>query len=313
MKADQLHVFTARFNPLRWAQPHRHYCDWAEQMLDSGVKLTVVELAYGESDFQCNVSPHINHVGLRGESWAWSKENLINLGIARVPEAKYIMWADSDVFWRRAGWASEVLEALQHYHLLQPWSVCYDLGPNDEHLATHRSFCSLYADGQPVIPAGRPWWKSDGGPYEYAHSGFAWASKRAILNMVGGLFEYGGMASGDYHMALGAVGRIDYSVVQQPDEAYVKHLHYWQSRALPAINGRVGYVPNTIEHRFHGSKRKRGYVDRWSMFIRHGFDPNSDLKRNSYGVIEWAGNKPELEREWDQYLRSRQEDANTAD
>jgi hypothetical protein len=36
----------------------------------------------------------------------------------------------------------------------------------------------------------------------------------------------------------------------------------------------------------------------------------ADLKRNSNGVIEFAGNKPDLERDLDNYLRSREEDAN---
>ena len=62
---------------------------------------------------------------------------------------------------------------------------------------------------------------------------------------------------------------------------------------------------------FHGSKVNRSYTDRWGMFVRHVFDPFTDLKRNTYGVIEFAGNKPGLEREWMLYLRAREEDANT--
>lgn len=46
------------------------------------------------------------------------------------------------------------------------------------------------------------------------------------------------------------------------------------------------------------------------MFERHAFDPDTDLKRNTWGVLEWAGNKREREREWDLYLRARQEDLN---
>ena len=46
------------------------------------------------------------------------------------------------------------------------------------------------------------------------------------------------------------------------------------------------------------------------MFLRHGFDPTIDLKRNTWGVLEFAGNKPALEHEWDQYLRMRWEDDN---
>ena len=40
------------------------------------------------------------------------------------------------------------------------------------------------------------------------------------------------------------------------------------------------------------------------MFLKHAFNPLYDLRRNSYGVLEFDGNKPELEREFDCYLRT---------
>ncbi len=309
MNASDLHVFTARFNPLRWEAPDRHYRDWVAHMLDSGVNLTVVECQYGARDFTCAL-PHVNHVGVRADSWAWSKENLLNLGIARVPQAKYICWSDSDVFHRRAGWAAETVEALQHYRVLQPWSDAYDLGPHDEHLQHHVSFCRQYLHGEPLVPDGDKWWKFSGGPYDYPHSGYVWAALRSVLDWTGGLFELGGMGSGDHHQALALVGKVARSVPGGTTPAYLAHLTRWQQRADLAVNGRIGYVAGTIEHRFHGAKENRGYLSRWAMFERHGFHPDADLKRNTSGVLEWAGNKPELEREWDLYLRSRREDDN---
>ena len=67
----------------------------------------------------------------------------------------------------------------------------------------------------------------------------------------------------------------------------------------------------TIEHPFHGRKSDRGYLSRWQMFLDNGFDPHTDLKRNACGVLEFAGNKPDLERAFDRYLRAREEDVNT--
>lgn len=310
MNAAQLHVFTARFNPLRWQAPDRIFREWASHMLDSGVSLTVVECQYGEREFACQI-PHVNHVGVRAESWAWSKENLLNLGIARAPEARYICWSDADVFHRRPHWAAETVEALQHYHVVQPWSDAYDLGPNDEHLGHYLSFCRQYLHGMPLTPQGPHWWRFDGGPYDYPHSGYCWAAKRSVLDWTGGLFELAGMGSGDHHMALAFAGQVERSVPGHTAPAYLAHLKRWQARAEHVVNRRIGYVHGTIEHRFHGRKGDRGYLSRWAMFERHGFDPDTDLKRNTAGVLEWAGNKPELEREWDLYLRSRREDANT--
>ena len=288
MQADLLHVAAARANPLRWQTPDRLYREWAERMLDSGVRLTVVECAYGERPFVCEL-PHVNHIGVRAKTWCWSKENLLNLAIQRLPDARYLCWHDADVFHRRPNWAIETLHALQHYDIVQPWSDAYDLGPNDEHIQHHVSFCSQFHRGLPVAPDGTKMWKFDGGPYDYPHSGYAWAATRQALEWPGGLFEVGGMGSGDHHMALSLVGRADRSIPAGTSDAYKRELFRWQARALQHINRNIGYVPGTVEHRFHGRKADRGYLSRWDMFVRHQFDPDTDLKRNTYGVLGMVG------------------------
>ncbi|HQT47685.1 MAG TPA: hypothetical protein PLY97_10730, partial [Acidocella sp.] len=57
-------------------------------------------------------------------------------------------------------------------------------------------------------------------------------------------------------------------------------------------------------------KASCGYLSRWDMFVRHGFDPDADLNRNTLGVFEWDRNKAELIREFDLYLHSRNAHAN---
>ena len=310
MTPDQLHVFAARSNPVRWATPDKVFNEWAQHMLDSGVSLTVIELAYGERPFTCDL-PHVNHIGVRGKTWCWSKENLLNIGIQRTPQAKYISWIDTDVFFRRPDWASDTIHALQNWDIIQPWRHAYDLGPNDEHMASHVSFCSQFHSGQPVAPTSANFWKHDNGPYEYPHSGYAWSATRQAIDWVGGLFEHGGMGSGDHHMALSLVGASDKSLPGGVSSSYRDAVKQWESRALNHINKNIGFIQGTIEHRFHGKKAQRGYTSRWDMFIKHGFDPFTDLKRNSQGVMEWAGNKPFLKQEFERYLMSRNEDCNS--
>jgi hypothetical protein len=305
----RLHVVAARFNPLRWRVPEQHYRDWAQHILDSGADLTVVEVQTGERPFTADV-PGVNHVGLRAESWAWSKESALNEGVKRIPGAKYIAWGDTDVFFEKPGWATETVHALQHYRVVQPWSQALDLGPDGNILQVHRSFADVYATGEPLVPTGPEFWKFNGGPYDYPHSGYFWAARREFLDWTGGLIEIAAMGSGDHHMALALAGFVERSWPGGTAESYKNHLLRWQDRAMRFVNGRLGVVHGVVRHRFHGSKVKRGYQSRWDMFVKHGFDPDTDLKRNSYGVLEFSGNKPNLEREWDQYLRSRREDDN---
>ena len=310
-RPPDLHVFTVRSNPLYWRRPHDNWRRFAGHMAASGVTLTVIECAYGEEDHVCD-DDGARHIGVRATTRVWNKENLLNLAVQRTPEARYIAWIDADVMFRRPDWAIATLRALQHYHVVQPWSDALDLGPNGELIAWHKSFCRQWFHRAPVVPAGKPFWKGDGGPYDYPHSGYAWAMTRQAFDWVGGLFELGGMGSGDHHMALGLVGEAAASLPFGATSAYRDEVFRWSDRALRHINRKLGYVEGVLEHEFHGRKSDRGYLSRWDMFVKHQFDPLEDLKRNSHGVLEWAGNKPDLSHEFDLYLHARNEDINSA-
>jgi hypothetical protein len=301
MRADLLHVVTCIANPLRWKSRIALFYDFASHMAESGVHLTVVECAYGDRPFTL-AAEGISHVGVRAKSLVWTKENLLNIGISRLPEDwRYVAWIDADIRFRKPGWAAETVHALQQYDVVQPWSDCYDLGPRDEHLQAHRSFCRQVAQCCPL----------GGGPYEFAHPGYAWAATRTALNWLGGLIETAALGAADHHMALALVGRVELSIPGGVTEAYRTPLLQWQSRAMRHVGGNIGYVPGTIEHGWHGAKDKRRYIDRWNILVKHRFDPSTDLKRNVSGVLELAGNKPGLRDDIDAYLRQRDEDSNS--
>lgn len=300
-----LHVVTAVANPIRWASRIRLFQQFASHMLDSGVKLTVVECAYGERPYELDGVRHIAHVPVRAKTLVWNKENLLNIGFSRLPhDWRYVAWIDADVTFRKSCWAAETVHALQQYDLVQPWSDCYDLGPNDDHLEMHRSFCRLFHERKPIVPSGKA-------GYAFAHPGYGWAATRRALNLLGGLIETAALGAGDHHMALATIGRVRESVPGGISAAYLAPLLRWQDRAAQHIAGNIGYVPGTIEHGWHGSKNKRAYVDRWTILTRNQFNPDTDLMRNTWGVMELAGNKPKLRHEIDLYFRSRSEDANT--
>jgi hypothetical protein len=314
---DVLHVVTAYSNPMRWASRYAVQTTYEAKMAATdGVKLTTIECAYGERGFDLDYSacdmPQINRVRVRSKTVCWNKENLLNLAIASLPpDWKYVAWIDGDVLFRKPSWAVETLHALQQYDIVQPWSDAYDLGPKDEHLAAHRSFARQLWHGKPIRARGEKWWEFVGGPYAYPHSGYAWAATRHAMEWVGGLLETGASGSGDHHMALGLVGEAKWSMPGGVTPGYSKHVYQWQDRAVRHINGNVGFVWGTLEHQWHGRKIDRAYVERWNIITRNQFDPDTDLKRNTYRVLELAGNKPQLTRDIDRYFRSRNEDTNT--
>ena len=305
MDASLLHVIAVVANPIRWKSRISLYRDFEQHMLDSGVRLTTVECAYGDRPYELAGNSRITHVPVRSKTLVWNKECMINRGIAHLPpDWRYVAWVDADVFFRKRSWASETVDALQLYDVVQPWSDCYDLGPDDDHLQTHRSFCRLYKDSKPINPSGAA-------GYEFAHPGYAWAATRQALERLGGLLEVAALGAADHHMALGLIGRAAESLPGGIHPNYQRAVMRWQEWATQHTCGNIGYVPGSIEHRWHGSKDLRKYVDRWSILLKHAFDPIEDLKRNTSGLLELAGNKPAFHRDIDAYFRQRNEDAVT--
>jgi hypothetical protein len=112
-------------------------------------------------------------------------------------------------------------------------------------------------------------------------------------------------------MAMALIGKVEESIPGNLTVGYKAPLYQWQQHATQHLARNIGYVPGSIEHHWHGSKTKRDYIGRWDILARNTFDPATDLKRNTWGVLELAGNKPELRRDLDGYFRMRDEDSNT--
>jgi hypothetical protein len=311
-----LHIVTCISNPLLWKTritlAVKAIRSWLQE---PNVDITLVECVYGNRDHQLDVfknEPRVHIIKVKANTLLWIKENLMNIGIHRLPhEAKYIATFDADIFYRKKGWASDIINALDLYSVIQPWKTALDLGPNDEVIAAHQSFLSLYIDGKPVVPRFDEKMRLTNHPYKYGHPGYAWAWRKSFLHWTGGLFEYGGIGSGDHNMALALINNAHMSLPKTVNKNYMTMLISWQELAKAFNEMKVGITEHTIEHMFHGNKSARGYNTRWEIFVKHEFDPIIDTKRNSFGVLEFSGNKPKLELEWHRYLKSRSEDSNT--
>lgn len=311
-----LDVITCIANPTPWksrtALARTVIPKWLEEQ---NVRVTLIEVAYGDRDYEltdlAQGNDRIRYIQTKAFTPVWSKEMCWNLGVIHAPhDAQHFMFADADIIYRKRGWAKEVIFALGLYPLVHPWSTCYDLGPNDNHVQVHRSFGKLYREGKPVTPSDGKWWTHDGGPYEYSHTGYALAMTRQTYDHIGGIFDLGAMGSGDHHFFYASIGEAHKSVPEGVHPNYVHALNAYQGRLLTHVGKKIGYVPFDIEHLHHGPKRMRGYNTRWKIFTDHRFDPFVDLRPNSYGLKDFSGNKPDMEYEWDAYLRSRMEDAN---
>lgn len=313
-----LDVIGVYSNPLMWRRRCQLAFRWIEQQLATdGVRLTVVEVAHGERPFELygvNVmGKTYTHIGVRAKTMAWSKESAINVGIRALPaDAVYVCWEDMDVEHVNHNWAHAAVHALQLWPVIQPWNEALDLGPNGEIMKvdnTHvqRSLASVYRH-KDCIP---PWNdRSYDGNY---HPGYSWCATMDFLNDVGLLFDKSGLGAADHQMAMGIVGQGDRSIHGLTTKAYQDAVKAWCDRAHRISLGHLGYITGRIEHSFHGRKQDREYNGRWSILIDYGFDPNVDLTRNRWGIVEVTDAKPAMRRAMEAYYQRRNEDVNSID
>jgi len=303
---DRLFIVTAMSNPMRWRSRYHNYWKFAKHMEDSGVNLLTVELAYGDRQFEVTDPANPHHIQFRSREELWHKENLLNIGFARLPlGVKYFGYCDADITFTRADWAQEVLQQLQHYDAVQPFSSYSDLDSNHQCSRALPSFTYNYVTGDCRLPG------EYGAPAVGAVGG-AWCYRAEAFSAIGGLLDICILGSGDWHMAMGLAGKTDSNLehLQQKlpgDSSYVQVIKQWQRNAQ-VLKRNIGYVACHAIHHWHGAKVNRQYIGRYKILVDHQYDPLVDIKRDWQGVYQLAGNKIGLRDALRAYNRSRWED-----
>jgi len=302
---DKLYVVAVVSNPIRYHSRYRLYRAFEKHVEDAGAILYTVEMAFGGRPFEVTDAGNPRHVQVRSTHELWHKENLINIGISRLPaEARYIAWIDADVEFTRPDWCQETLHQLQHYAVVQLFSHAVDLGPDYspvdmaygwiESVKLGLPFAGANKKGVEVSASGKD---VDGSvrqlkfglksqPYIKGawHSGLAWAARREAIDALGGLLDIAILGSADRNMAAGLLGFMPQTIDPTFSPAYKSALLDWQERAERYVRRNVGQVPGTIFHFFHGRKAQRGYTSRWKILSEFQFDPYTDLMRDAQGL-----------------------------
>lgn len=219
-----LHVIAVISNPSRYKSRYELYQKFEDYVSKSAdCILHTVEASFGERPHAVTDANSANHIQVQTTHELWHKENLINIGMSRLPsDWQYVAWVDADVTLSRPDWALETVHQLQHFPIVQMFSQVQDMAPDYTSISTRPSFAYGYVHGLPLGP---------GGYYSKSwHPGFAWAARRDWINDVGGLIDTAILGAGDYHMATGIIGQIDKSMPEGLSPQYVEGLHLWQAR-----------------------------------------------------------------------------------
>jgi hypothetical protein len=307
---DKFHVITTISNPARFSRRYDLYHKFAEYMKRFNVNFWTVELQLGDRPFAVPAGDKVIH--LRHWDELWLKENALQIGINRLPpDWETCAIIDADIEWigaRANDWVEETLHELQVYKIVQMWETAIDYGPFGHAMAIHHSFMSKYIANDSHHPETQ---------YHEWHPGFAWAFRREAIDDIGGLYEWGVAGAGDRIMALSFVNMAHMSYHPKVSPGYKKSILHYQDICENNLDRDVGYVRGTIGHYWHGSKRKRFYWDRWQILVKNQFDPYTDLKKDSYGLLtlnmDGSHRMRRLRDELRRYARVRDEDSISMD
>lgn len=303
---NTLHVVAMVSNPARYHSRYRLFRNWQKEMEATPyVKVYVVEVAFGDRQFEVTDPNNKQHLQLRVNQELWHKENAINRGVIHLlpSDWKYLCWCDGDIHFRNSEWAQEALHQLQHFPLIQPWHTAADLGFEGNITSVIDSFCSVNRTGRSKQVAGTGYIRP-----AYGHPGYAWCCTRKFYENVGGLIDFAILGAGDNHMAWGSINSVESSMPKTTSPVYIAKCKEWQHNAYRVTNGHLGYVAGTIEHNFHGSKKKRFYHQRWQLLERNKYNPVTNLMYDDQGMVVLINN-PKLEDDIRRYMRARHEDS----
>jgi hypothetical protein len=301
-----LYVVAPIINPSRYQSRYSLYRDFEKHITDAGAVLYTVEAAYGDRDFEITSTDNPRHIRLRTNHEIWHKENLINIGVSRLPaDWKYVAWIDADVQFARPDIVAETVHQLQHFSVVQMFAHATDLGPRHEPLDSFEGFVAQWMRQNGEVPTNME-------QYGVWHPGYAWACRRDAWDHVGGLIDFGIVGSADRHMACGLIGEMAQSFsadIVRDCPAYTEWCLEWQARAETTIRRNIGFVDGLLLHYFHGAKKNRGYFNRSTILWENQFDPAKDIKRDWQGMWQLTDRKIGLRDQLRGYFRAREEDS----
>ena len=300
---NTLHVIAVCENPMRYHSRYRLFREWRDAMEKTdNVIVYTVEAAYKDRHFEVTDSDNPRHLQLHSHQPIWHKENMQNLAIKTLlpKDWAYVCTCDADVFFQNPGWALESIHQMQDYSVIQPWSHCVDHGYHGEALQMFNSFCFQHLRGEQKQT-------HPSQPYKYAHTGYAWCYRRDFYEAVQQFLDWCILGSADHHQAFALIGEVNKTIHKGMTPNFFKLCYEWQYLAYRHTNGLLGYVPGTIDHKFHGKKAQRKYRERWQILVDNHFDPIKDIVHDTQGVVKVVG-KPHLVHECRMYMRHRNED-----
>jgi hypothetical protein len=212
------------------------------------------------------------HITVHYDDILWVKENLINIALADCSKWKYAAWVDKDVVFESKTWAIDVIDKLKEVDILQPYSNCICLNEFGHVSETDTGyFNKKEAKQSGMISFCCGALKEGPGKGAAMHPGQAWAITKTFYSKTKKLFDLAIVGGGD--------GVIVEAIRQNKNHYIYKYYGQPYFDFCDKFKGvKIGYVPGTIYHRYHGDLKDRKYIPRMNLFTERKFTLIEDLE-----------------------------------
>jgi|GEM_PF-397385 len=304
---------TTHFNPAGYANKKQNYDRFLQGMRRQGLPvLTVEQVSVDAGPELSSDDPSYPVVHVEDGDVLWQKERLLNVALDHLPNVcDKVVWLDADVLFSNDSWVHQTAERLEHVVVVQPFSRCVRLLPDEDHVdidalplgngdheVLHSIAYGMWAKGPDVLD----------GYLRHGHSGYAWAARRSLLQ-AHGLYDANILGNADLNIAHAFLAGPDVIHSDRLSAKANAHLQRWARGVFDEVNGSVGFTEGTVFHLWHGSKEDRRYHERLTVLQEHDYDPDVDLRVGPSGAYVWASSKPGLHAWCVDYFHQRREDA----
>lgn len=288
---EELAVITCFFTP----QPHeRRWRNFEVFRTQFRRTLHIAELAYDQRPWLIRAGPNVQQFRGSARHVMWQKERLLNALIDRLPvHITHVAWVDADLLFLDRQWPARALEQMKRFPVVQLFDTVVHLDPQGAPVSHNQGLVASAAKHGPAAYAERK-----------GAAGFGWAARREILTQLP-LLDAMILGGADTYMAGGFAGMRPPEVLAQLAPGMLRAVSRWADSAQVLTGGRVGHVPGTIGHLYHGSLKTRGYLQRYELLRKAAFDPAADIAVDESGLQTWRTPKARFHAEVAAYFARR--------
>jgi hypothetical protein len=335
-KPKEMCAIVIYFNPIGYKNRIKTFRNFLHHLNGFDVEVITVELAFANQTFLVTNSTK-NHIQLRTDDIMFYKENLINIALKKMPvTCKYVAWIDADVRFENRDWVENAILALEEYKIVQLFKYSSFLGPKNETDVASLGFgyCCVAGIYKKNYSTDRlrllalEYKNSSRALSDFPRTGLAWASTKAVLTAMHGLFDlhilgrllfqYNSIQShgmqilsvagaGDFYMANALVHLKNYKI----SASFDSKLAEWSKNANMHINNSIGYINGTLLHEYHGTLANRNYLRKERLLTRRQmvYEPKTHVMYDTDGLMRYQSSAREyFNRLVEKFLISRKED-----